>query len=358
MRLGILGGGQLGRMLALAAAPLGVTCRVLEPAADAPAAVAADQIHAPYDDADALDTLAASVDVVTTEFENVPAASLERLDGRALVRPGARSLGVAQDRWLEKQLFAELGIPAPATVPVDARGDLAAAAAAVGLPGVLKTRRLGYDGKGQRVVRGPDDLERAWDELGRAPLVLEALVPFERELSLVAARGPDGAFAAYPLVENRHRDGILRLTLAPAPRAEALQARAESLVRRLLDRLDHVGVLALELFELDGSLLANEIAPRVHNSGHWTIEGSATSQFENHVRAVLGLPLGSTAVEGRWAMVNLIGAAPSRAELLAVPGAHLHLYAKAPRPGRKIGHVTVPDGPALREVRRLVDVGD
>jgi 5-(carboxyamino)imidazole ribonucleotide synthase len=353
MRLGVLGGGQLARMLAMAAHPLGVRTVALDPSPDACARAVAELMVAPYDDPDALDRLGQLSDVVTSEFESVPASSAERLAAHAAVRPNARALAVAQDRLHEKRLFTELGIDTPAFEAVASQDDVDRLQA----PGVLKTRRLGYDGKGQLVVREPSALGGAFEALGTVPLIWEELVPFERELSIVAARGQDGSLVAYPLVENHHRDGILRLTLAPAPGVGAeTQALAEAYARRLLDALDYVGVLALELFQLGDRLLANEMAPRVHNSGHWTIEGAETSQFENHVRAVCGLPLGSTEQRMPCAMVNLIGGAPDVAEIAAIAGAHPHLYDKAPRRGRKIGHVTVTSGElALRSVQELAD---
>ncbi|MFI5054155.1 MAG: 5-(carboxyamino)imidazole ribonucleotide synthase, partial [Acidimicrobiia bacterium] len=265
---------------------------------------------------------------------------------------------VAQDRLAEKDAFRRLGIATAAYAAVDSRADLDLAVTAVGgLPAVLKTRRGGYDGKGQRVVVAPGDVDAAWTALGDTPLILESLVPFDRELSVLAVRGRDGEVACWPLVENDHEAGMLRLTRAPAPGlgpelANGLQARGAELATRLLHDLDHVGVLAVELFDVDGELLANEIAPRVHNSGHWTIEGADTSQFENHLRAVLGLPLGSTAARGVSTMVNCIGDLPDPEAVLAIPGAHLHDYGKSARPGRKLGHVTVTaDNPAALAAR-------
>ena len=340
--LGIIGGGQLGRMLALAAAPLGVRCRVLEPGVAPPAAVAAEIVHADYDDPDGLARLAKNIDVVTFEFENVPAEAVAWLSERCPVCPGALALATAQDRVEEKKLFRALAIAIPAMRAVSDLGDLQSAVAAIGLPAVLKTRRLGYDGKGQAVLRGLEDLGPAWRAIGAAPAIVEAHVPFARELSIIAVRGRDGETGFYPLVENHHRDGILRLSIAPAPDLTiALQQQAEAIARRVLDALGYVGVLAIELFQVGDTLMANEIAPRVHNSGHWTIEGATTSQFENHIRAVLGWPLGATDVPRPAAMLNVIGTLPVVADVLAIPGAHLHLYDKASRAGRKLGHVTV-----------------
>ncbi|AEB12423.1 5-(carboxyamino)imidazole ribonucleotide synthase [Marinithermus hydrothermalis] len=353
MRVGILGGGQLGRMLALAGHPLGLECVVLEPNPEAPARPVSVQLVAAYDDAEALAELAARVDVVTYEFENVPVAAARFLAERVAVRPPPAALEVAQDRLAEKTCFQRLGIPTPPFVPVHTRADLEEAVARVGLPAVLKTRRLGYDGKGQRVLREAGDVEAAWAALGGAPLILEGFVPFGREVSILAVRAQDGTCAFYPLVENRHEAGILRLSRAPAPDTPPeLQEAAEVYARRVLEALEYVGVLAIEFFQVDGRLVANEMAPRVHNSGHWTIEGAETSQFENHLRAVAGLPLGSTAPRGVSAMLNLIGQVPEPAAVLRVPGAHLHLYGKTPRPGRKLGHVTVcADDTATLEAR-------
>jgi 5-(carboxyamino)imidazole ribonucleotide synthase len=338
MQLGVLGGGQLARMLALAARPLGIGCTCLDPATDACAGPVSDLIVGAYDDPAGLDALAAASDVVTFEFESVPASSADRLASAVAVHPPPRALAIAQDRLHEKALFRELGIDTPDFRPVDSQADLDA----LELPAVVKTRRLGYDGKGQLVAHERADIDDAFASLGNVPLIAEQLVPFDRELSVIAVRGIAGEVRTYPVVENHHREGILRLTLAPAPdlTTEA-QELAAGYMRLLLERLEYIGVLALELFAVGDRLLANEIAPRVHNSGHWTIEGARTSQFENHVRAVAGLPLGACDAIGRSAMVNLIGETPPAAHVLAVDGAHLHLYGKAPRPGRKLGHVTV-----------------
>ncbi|GAB4109704.1 MAG: 5-(carboxyamino)imidazole ribonucleotide synthase [Sandaracinaceae bacterium] len=342
MRIGILGGGQLGRMLALAAHPLGHRVAVLAQSADEPACAVAVPFLGAFDDEALLDRFADAVDVVTYEFENVPTAAVARLARRVPVRPGLRSLEVTSDRWNEKTTFRALGIDTAPFRAIDDPIALEREARAMGFPCVLKTRRLGYDGKGQRVLWSEADLPGAFAALGGVPCILEGFVAFRRELSILGVRGIDEAVRCYPLVENEHRGGILRRTTAPAPDvAPALARRAEEAMAALLRELDHVGVLALELFEQDGALLANEIAPRVHNTGHFSIEGAVCSQFENHVRAVTGEPLGDVSLRGGSVMINLIGASPPRAEVLAIPGAHLHLYDKSPRPGRKIGHVTV-----------------
>jgi 5-(carboxyamino)imidazole ribonucleotide synthase len=355
-------------MLALAGYPLGLRFRFLDPAAEAPAEQLADRVAGAYEDIEALEQFAAGLDLVTYEFENVPVSTALFLGQRLPVWPPAAALEAAQDRVTEKTFFQKAGLPTAPFAAVESREELAAAVEEVGLPAVLKTRRYGYDGKGQALLRQDDDVTRAWEKLGGVPLILEGFVAFEREVSLLAVRGRGGATAFYPLVENHHRDGMLRLSLAPAPGLGAeLQAEAEEHGRRVLDALGYVGVLAIEFFQVHGRkgkaarLLANEMAPRVHNSGHWTIEGADTSQFENHLRAVLGLPLGSTAVAGACAMVNLIGSVPERAAVLALPDAHLHVYGKAPRPGRKLGHLTFrcPDAATLRrrleQARALVD---
>ncbi len=362
MRVGVLGGGQLGRMLALAGHPLGVRCAFLDPAPDAPMAAAAEAIVAPFDDAHAIDDLASRIDVATFEFENVSLASAERLAGRVPFFPGVAALRAKQDRLDEKRFFERLGIPTARFEPASTREELDGALAAIGFPAVVKTRRHGYDGKGQAVLRDARHVARVWEALRGAPLIVEAFVPFARELSVIAVRGRDGATAAYPLFENHHAGGILRHSRSPAPgAAERLQATAESIARRVLDDLDYVGVLAIELFEVDGKLLANEMAPRVHNSGHGTIEGNVTSQFENHLRAILGWPLGSTAPRGTAVMVNVLGALPDLQRVLAVRGARVHRYGKEPRPGRKLGHVTIcqdGDGTAGFEdrVRQLLSL--
>ncbi len=342
MRIGIVGGGQLGRMLALAAYPLGHTILCLDNNADAPAGQIAPLIVGDFSDEQALAKLAAGSDVITFDFENVPADSADWLARHTKVLPGAGALRAAQDRILEKSLFRELQIPTPAFAAVDDAISLDAAIAVTGLPAVMKTRRLGYDGKGQRVVRTRKQALEALEQLGGADLILESLVDFQREVSVIAVRSQAGEVLAYPLTENAHRGGILRTSMAPAPSGDALIAVASQHIERLMNHLDYVGVLALELFVRDGSLLANEFAPRVHNSGHWTIEGAATSQFENHVRAISGMPLGHTGMRaGSAAMVNFIGGMPPAGKVLEVTDAHLHDYGKQARPGRKVGHATV-----------------
>ncbi|MFL5767248.1 MAG: 5-(carboxyamino)imidazole ribonucleotide synthase [Actinomycetota bacterium] len=342
MRVGVLGGGQLGRMLALAGIPLGFEFRFLEPAPDPPVRDLGEVVQADYDDSEALDRFSGGVDVVTYEFENVPMESARALSEHVPVRPQPEALERAQDRLQEKELFAKLRVPTAAFERVDTEEERASALRRLGAPAVAKARRFGYDGHGQFVVRTPADVTRAENELRGAPSILESLVPFDRELSILAVGGQNGARAFYPLVENLHREGILRRSVAPAPNvSDRLQAEAQSIASRILDELGYVGLLAVELFEVDGKLLANEMAPRVHNSGHWTIEGAETSQFENHLRAIAGLTLGSTEPRGASVMLNLIGATPEPSTVLDVPGAHLHLYGKEPRRRRKLGHITL-----------------
>ncbi len=343
MMVGILGGGQLGRMLALAGYPLGLRFRVLETYADAPAADLAEfVVGESYDDREALARFAGGLTLATYEFENVPVAAARFLASRVPVYPPPQALEVSQDRQTEKTFFRTLDIPTPDFRAVDSQETLETALRALGTPAVLKTRRLGYDGKGQRILRRAADAQESWIALQGQPLILEAFVPFDREVSLLSVRGRDGGTAFYPLIENYHHEGILRRSIAPAPATPpTLEAQAESYGRRVLEALDYVGALAIEFFQVGDRLLANEMAPRVHNSGHWTIEGAETSQFENHLRAVLGLPLGATTPRGYSVMLNLIGEIPDHAAMLALPNAHLHLYAKEPRPGRKLGHITV-----------------
>jgi 5-(carboxyamino)imidazole ribonucleotide synthase len=342
MIIGILGGGQLGYMLALAGYPLGLRFRFLDPSPEAPVGRIAPRVTGEYEDKHALERFANGLHVVTYEFENVPVEAARRLTKRVEVYPPVAALEEAQDRVREKRLFRKLGIAATEYAEVGSREELEGGIARIGLPAVLKTRRMGYDGKGQWLLRTAKDVEKARAEMPDAPLILEKFVEFAREVSMLGVRGRDGATAFYPLVENHHRGGILRLSIAPAPNTPAsLERAAEEATRKVLEELEYVGVVCIEFFEVGGKLLANEMAPRVHNSGHWTIEGAVTSQFENHLRAVAGLPLGSTEIQGCSAMINLIGEIPLTSEVLSVADAHLHLYGKEGRPGRKVGHVTV-----------------
>lgn len=340
--IGVLGGGQLGRMLALAGIPMGLRFRFLESKRPCPADAVGTVVRAAYDDDSALASFADGLDLVTYEFENVPVEAVDYLAASTIVRPGSEALQMAQDRLREKEGFERLGIDTNGYRAVETLEELEAALDEIGLPAVVKTRRMGYDGKGQAIVREEGDLKEAWEAVGGVPLLVESFVEFDRELSLVAARSRDGAFAAYELVENVHENGILYTTEAPASDIpKALQKKAEDAVLRLMEELQYVGVMAVEFFQVGDKLLANEMAPRVHNSGHWTQDGAVTSQFENHLRAILGLPLGGTASKGVTVMLNLLGGAPHLETVAEEPRAHLHLYDKRSRPGRKIGHVNV-----------------
>jgi len=348
MTVGIVGAGQLGRMLALAGYPLGLDFLCLDPARDAPAGQVAPLLNGAFTDRALLAELARRCDVVTFDWENVPGASLRTLARsrhHPRIAPPVTALECGQDRVSEKRLFERLAIPTTRWRAVDSPADLERAVAAVGLPGVLKTRRLGYDGKGQALVRTREEAARAFARLRAVPLLYEELVPFDCEVSVIGARGARGEVAIYPLCGNVHGAGILRLTCAPFGTA-SLQRRAARYLARVLAHFRYRGILAIEFFVRQGELIANEMAPRVHNSGHWTIEGAATSQFENHLRAILGLPLGATRALGHSAMLNLIGRIPPRARLLALEGVHLHDYGKQPRPGRKVGHLTVVEASA------------
>jgi 5-(carboxyamino)imidazole ribonucleotide synthase len=360
--VGILGGGQLARMLALSGAPLGLRFLVLDTVADACAGQFAPMVVGDYTDKAVLAEFASNVDVATFDFENVPAESAHWLAERIPVFPNPRALAVAQDRLAEKTLFRELGIPVPGFADIATRDALDAAVARLGTPCILKTRRLGYDGKGQFRIKSPADVDAAWQELGAQAatvgLILEGFVAFQRELSVVAVRGRDGAFRAWPLTENWHVDGVLSASLAPARVEASLQETALSHARRLADALGYVGVFALELFCRDGELLANELAPRVHNSGHWTIEGSETSQFQNHLRAVLGLPLGSPRMLGHACMLNWIGEMPDAAPVLREAGGHWHDYGKEARAGRKVGHATLRADSPMELAASLQRVGE
>ncbi|MDZ4300807.1 MAG: 5-(carboxyamino)imidazole ribonucleotide synthase [Pseudomonas sp.] len=339
MKIGVIGGGQLGRMLALAGTPLGMNFAFLDPAPDACAQALGEHIRADYGDQDHLRQLADEVDLVTFEFESVPAETVAFLSQFVPVYPSAEALRIARDRWFEKSMFKGLGIPTPDFADLQSQADLDAAVASIGLPAVMKTRTLGYDGKGQKVLRKAEDVVGAFAELGSVPCILEGFVPFTGEVSLVAVRARDGETRFYPLVHNRHDSGVLALSIASSD--HPLQALAVEYVSRGLTKLDYVGVLAFEFFEVDGGLKANEIAPRVHNSGHWTIEGAECSQFENHLRAVAGLPLGSTAKVGESAMLNFIGVVPPVEQVIAIDDCRLHHYGKAFKVGRKVGHATL-----------------
>ncbi len=361
--LTVLGGGQLGRMMALAAVPLGVDVRSLDPSAAATAGTVSVLTVGRLDDLAAITAAASGSEIVTYEWEGVPAASTRALERKGwIVRPPTPALEISQDRIAEKALFTSLEIPVAPHSAVSTRAELDAALKTVGLPAILKTCRGGYDGKGQVTIDKASQADAAWTELGPAGgLVLEGRVPFDRELSIIAVRSTDGDIHTWPLVENHHRNGILRTSFAPAPQVtDHLQSTADGYARAILDHFDYVGVLTVELFQVGDHLVANEMAPRVHNSGHWTIEGAVTSQFENHVRAVLGWPLGETTAIGHSAMVNCIGALPEPTAILGLPGVHLHRYGKSLRAGRKVGHVTVtaPDEEALHHrldaLRRLL----
>ena len=359
--VGILGGGQLARMMALAGAPLGLRFLVMDTAADACAGQFAPLLVGDYRDESALAEFASKVDVATFDFENVPAESAEWLAQRVPVFPNPRALAVAQDRLVEKSLFRELGIPVGAFADVGGLDALRSEVDRLGGACILKTRRLGYDGKGQFRIKSPVDVEAAWQALGAQAgtvgLIVEAFIPFERELSVVAVRGRDGEFRTWPLTENWHVDGVLSASLAPAQVDAVLAEAAYAHARRLAESLDYVGVFALELFYRDGELLANEMAPRVHNSGHWTIEGAETSQFQNHLRAVLGLPLGETRTLGHACMLNWIGEMPDAASVLQEAGGHWHDYGKETRAGRKVGHATLRADDAAALAHALARVG-
>ena len=353
MTVGIVGAGQLGRMLALAGYPLGLDFLCLDPARDAPAGRVAPLLTGAFTDQRLLARLARQCEVITFDWENVSVASLKaaRRHTRTRICPPLAALATGQDRRAEKRLFERLRIPTTRWQAVGSARELERALRRVGLPGVLKTRRMGYDGKGQAIIRSRADAERAVAQLGAVPLLYEELVPFDAEVSIIGARSSAGEMAVYPLCGNVHGQGILRLTCAPTG-TRPLQQLAARYLMRVLTHFGYSGILTIEFFVRGGRLIANELAPRVHNSGHWTIEGACTSQFENHLRAILGLPLGDTRARGYAAMINLIGALPPPAKLLAVPGLHLHDYGKAPRPGRKVGHCTLVEPTAARRDAR------
>jgi 5-(carboxyamino)imidazole ribonucleotide synthase len=345
--IGILGGGQLGRMLVLAAARLGLKCQVFSPDPDSPAFdVVQNATCAEYADVEALELFAADVDVVTYEFENIPAATAMVLAARRPVLPDHRILETVQDRLVEKNFISGLGIGTAAYANVASPQSLGEAIKTIGLPAVIKTRRFGYDGKGQAIIREGDDLAQVWDDLGTKSAIVEAFVPFEREISVIAARGADGSVECFDVTENEHRDHILKYSRVPAAVPDTLAAQARDIAKKIATALDYVGVLAVEMFVVPNAggptLLVNEIAPRVHNSGHWTLDGASVSQFEQHIRAVAGLPLGKPVRHGSAVMTNLIGDdILDYGKWLTVPGAAVHIYGKGPpRSGRKMGHVT------------------
>jgi 5-(carboxyamino)imidazole ribonucleotide synthase len=349
MRIGVIGAGQLGRMLALAGYPLGLRFVFLDQSADAPGAQVGRIVNGAFDDRSKLAELAREVDVITFDVENVPVEAVAEIAATKPFLPPVTALGASQDRLTEKTLFRKLKIPTPAFAPVDSLADLEAAIARIGTPGVLKTRRLGYDGRGQYQVRKPQDAADAWQMLGSVPLIYEQFIDFSREVSIIGVRSTRGETRFYPLAANTHSAGILRYSIAPYRHA-SLQKQAETYLKRLLRHFDYAGVLTIEFFVAGGRLIANEMAPRVHNSGHWTIEGAQTSQFENHVRAILGLPLGDTRALGHCAMVNFIGTLPALGNILRVSGVHFHSYGKEPRPNRKLGHCTInAPSPGVRD---------
>jgi 5-(carboxyamino)imidazole ribonucleotide synthase len=350
--IGILGGGQLGRMLAMAAARLGLRCRVFSPDPDSPAFdVVANGTCAEYADVEALELFAADVDVITYEFENVPAASAMILAARRPILPDRSILETTQDRLIEKDFVKGLGIRTADYADATSPQTLLTAIARIGMPAVLKTRRFGYDGKGQTIIRAVDDAERAWADIGTKSAILEAFIPFEREISVIVARSADGHVECFDVTENEHRDHILKVSRVPAAISDDLAGEARDVAQRIAAALDYVGVLAVEMFVVNRDdkpeVLVNEIAPRVHNSGHWTLDGASISQFEQHIRAIAGWPLGKPLRHGEVTMTNLIGdEVNSYADWLDVPGTTVHLYGKGtPRPGRKMGHVTRVDPP-------------
>lgn len=353
MRIGIIGAGQLGQMLGYAARDLGMQCTFIDPSPAPPAADCGEVIQAPFDDAEALAALAQAVDVVTYEFENVSVEALQEIASTVPVFPPPSALQHAQDRLAEKLLFQSLGIPLPAFFAVDSRTDLDAAVAAIGLPMVLKTRRFGYDGKGQAIIRSVNDLDPAWEKLGGSALIAEAWVNFDFEVSAIGARNYAGQVISYPLTQNRHANGVLHSSRAPL-QDKALEQQAGEYLRSLLEKLEYVGVLALELFVTGDQLLANEFAPRVHNSGHWTIEGAEPSQFAAHLLAISGADLGKPQVRGFAGMLNLLGEIPEAARELQA--GNLHDYGKDPRPGRKLGHITVMAGSEAERDRQLTQI--
>lgn len=350
--LGVIGAGQLGQMLGSAADALGLKCIFLDPSENPPAASVGEVIQAKFDDESALATLADTCDVITYEFENVPVHAVRAIESVCPVFPPPLALERAQDRLVEKRLFESLDIPIPGYREINSADDLRQAAEALELPLVVKTRRFGYDGKGQLILRDVADVANVVDTLGGSDLIAEQFVPFDREVSAIGARNESGDIVTYALSENEHSDGILRVSRASAE-GDQFQAVADGYLQRLLEKLEYVGVLALELFVTGDKLLANEFAPRVHNSGHWTIEGAETSQFENHLRAIAGLPLADTSIIGFPGMVNIIGSMPD--DMSAID-AIVHDYGKTARPGRKLGHITIVGKSSEDREKRLNDV--
>ena len=339
IKVGILGGGQLARMLALAGIPLGIEFIILDPSAESGAVRLGEHLHGAYDNKALLTQLAEKSDVITYEFENVPSEVAAFLTEKTTVYPCANALAVAQDRFVEKNFFHQLNIPTAPFANITCLADLQQAMTTIGYPAILKSRRMGYDGKGQIVLKTEEDLDPAWKSIQGVPSIVEGFIAFNREVSILAARSPKGEVVFYPLSENKHDLGILRVS--EAKKDDPLQQKAQDYVGCLLKKLNYVGLIALELFEVEGELFANEFAPRVHNSGHWTIEGTETSQFENHLRAILNLPLGSTKARGFTGMVNFISDVPDSETILSIPNTHLHLYDKSPRKGRKVAHIGI-----------------
>jgi 5-(carboxyamino)imidazole ribonucleotide synthase len=340
LHVGIVGAGQLGRMLALAGYPLGVRCLFLDRSGATPGAQVAPSLIGDLEDAARLRELASRSDVVTFDWENISGGSLAPLERITKVRPPRAALEISQDRLAEKALFAQLKIPVAAHAAIESKQELVAATEKIGLPGVLKTRRLGYDGKGQFVLREAAQIDKAWDAIGSLGLIYEKFQSFSREVSLVGVRSAAGDTVFYPLSANTHGDGILRYGTAPFTNVR-LERTAKRYLKRVMHALEYIGVLCIEFFVVNGRLVANEMAPRVHNSGHWTIEGCVTSQFENHLRAICDMPLGSTRALGHTAMINFLGKIPEPKRLLAIEGLAFHDYGKDPRPGRKLGHCTI-----------------
>jgi 5-(carboxyamino)imidazole ribonucleotide synthase len=353
-QVGIVGAGQLGRMMALAAYPLGIRCVFLDRSADAPGAQVAPILLGEPEDPVLLRRLATSSQVVTFDWENIAGAALAPLEKLTAIRPPRRALEVSQDRLLEKALFSGLKIPVAAHAAIDTRADLLRATRRLGIPGVLKTRRMGYDGKGQFVIQHAQQFDQAWTQIGGPGLIYEKFQAFSREVSIIGARSAAGDIVYYPLSANAHSGGILRHAVAPFV-SVSLERLARRYLKRVMEALQYVGVLTIEFFVVGGRLIANEMAPRVHNSGHWTIDGCVSSQFENHLRAICDLPLGSTRPLGHTAMINFLGTMPPAAPLLAIEGLAFHDYGKEPRPGRKLGHCTIVRRTAADRNRAMAD---